>query len=296
MLNDQINYDIDLVKAILGPIVFFDLFEYPLTAFEIWNYLEKNIALEKIYFILEQLVASSNLINEKNGFYFLVGREEIVTIRQKRYNYSCTKIKIAKKFSYLFSLMPFVKVVAVANFIGDHNLKEEGDIDFFIITASRRIWLSRLFCTGLAKLLNRRPTAQKKKDRICLSFYVSEDHLNIFDLASFDQTIYLYYYLRGLMPIYNQNNIYSRFLIVNHVLSGNVVTDYSRHWLMIDWLEILAKNFQLKIMPLNLRQAINNSEGVYVSDSVLKFHLNDKRRYFTEKFNYNFNAILQKIN
>ena len=72
-------------------------------------------------------ITQFNQIAEQNGFYFLCGREAIVEIRQKRYNYSCAKLKIAKQFSRLFSYLPYVKVVAVANLLGDHNLKIEID-------------------------------------------------------------------------------------------------------------------------------------------------------------------------
>ncbi|MFA6514009.1 MAG: hypothetical protein WCT50_01795 [Patescibacteria group bacterium] len=294
MLSSQEQIEIDHRKRILEPIVFFDLFDYPLTAYEVWKYLNREIELLETISLLKKLV-SKEVINEKNGFYFLFGREEIVEIRQKRYNYSCAKIKIAKRFGRLFALLPYVKVVAIANFLGDHNLREDGDIDFFIITSAHRIWLSRFFCTGLTKLLNKRPTAKRKKDRICLSFYISEEHLNISDLASASQAPYWYYYLRGFMPIYDKDDNYSKFLIANGIsqgeFKGNILVDNISRWLLVDWLEMGAKKLQLKIMPTALKLAINNSDGVYVSDDVLKLHLNDKRRYFSEKFNSKINEI-----
>ncbi|HZJ40835.1 MAG TPA: hypothetical protein VFD16_01055, partial [Candidatus Saccharimonadales bacterium] len=212
MFSTSDNQELTM-KDILRPLVFLDLFDFPLTAYEIWHYLERPGSLTALNLILENI--SPEIISQKNGFYFLPGRANIVEIRKIRYNYSCAKIKIAKKFARAFSLLPFVKTIAIANFIGDHNLRTEGDIDFFIITSARRIWLSRLFCAGLAKLLNSRPTVSNKKDKICLSFYVSQEHLDIRDLVLNDNDPYFYYWLRGLLPIYDSDGSYRQFLAAN---------------------------------------------------------------------------------
>lgn len=294
MLNYLNNNQSELTAAILRPLVFLDLFDYPLTAYEIWRYAGKPESLEVFISALEQL--PSNIIQEKNGFYFLNGRDEIVDVRKIRYNYSCAKIKKAKRFARIFSLLPFVKAIAVANFIGDHNLRKEGDIDFFIISASRRIWLSRLFCAGLAKLLNSRPTAEKKQDRICLSFYVAQDRLDIRDLALGDNDPYFYYWRQDLLPIYSRENAFAEFLAAN---TGNhqenvPLAGRRNHW--IDGFEKMAKAWQLKIMSPALRAAMNNSDGVYISDSVLKLYLGDRRRLFAEKFKAKYDEFFQKIN
>ena len=102
-------------------------------------------------------------VGQKNGLYFLPGREEIITTRQKRYNYSNRKLKIARRFAAalrIFSERP-------CDLSGQHhwrdNLRDESDIDFFIITKPGRLWLSRLYCAGLTKLLGHRPTATEKR-------------------------------------------------------------------------------------------------------------------------------------
>ncbi|QQG52460.1 MAG: hypothetical protein HY931_04030 [Candidatus Falkowbacteria bacterium] len=292
MLSDNYNQKIS-TRDILDPLVFFDLFDFPLTAYEIWHYLDCRGSLAALTSSLEMI--DSKILGQKNGFYFLSGRENIVETRKIRYNYSCHKIKIAKRFARAFAFSPFVKTIAIANFIGDHNLRQEGDIDFFIITSARRIWLSRLFCAGLAKLLNSRPTAKKKQDKICLSFYISEEHLDIRDLALGDNDPYFYYWLRGLLPIYDSNNFYQQFLAANN-LSTDKFTAVSIQISWLDALEKIAKKWQLKIMSPGLKKAMNNSDGVVISDSVLKLYLSDRRRLFAEKFKSKYDELLKKIN
>lgn len=288
----------DLGEAILKTIVFFDLFDYPLTAYEIRENLDRSVELVDIFDILGQ---GTDLIEEKNGFYFLSGRAEIVITRQKRYNYSYRKIKIARRFVRLFRLCPFVRVVAVANSVGQYNLRDGSDIDFFVITAPRRLWLSRLYCTGLAKILNSRPTSQIKKDKICLSFYIATDHLDISDLRLSGGDPYFDYWRHNLILLYNKKRTYENFLFVNSLLAE---TDESQviaatdailpTGFFLNFLENIAKKIQLKIMPAALAAAMNNSDGVVVNDSVLKLYREDRRRFYAEKYGEKINKIFKK--
>lgn len=286
-------------------IAFFDLFEYPLTAYEIWNNLDKSVSLGQLVAILERGLKPGSetekfvFIQEYNGFYFLNGRQDTVTTRQKRYNYSCRKLVIARRFTRAFSWCPFVQTVALANSIGSHNLRDGSDIDFFIITAARRLWLSRLYCAGLAKILNSRPTAMTKQDKICLSFYISTEHLNLHDLQLSGADPYFDYWRRGLVLLYNKNKIYEQFLAVNQSAVNQSVRPSAENnqpsklpWLL--GLEIGAKNWQLKIMPPALRTAMNNSDGVIVTDSVLKLYQRDRRREFLEKYGKTLQEVFKK--
>ena len=49
--------------------------------------------------------------------------------------------------------------------------------------------------------------------------------------------------------------------------------------------EKLAEKFQLKIMPSGLKEIMNKDSRVIVNDKILKFHLEDKRVGYLDKFN-----------
>lgn len=297
-MTQEIKLDSPLEKAIVNVIAFFDLFDYPLTAYEIRENLNRSVALVDIFNLLGQ---RSDLIEEKDGFYFLSGRSEIVMTRQKRYNYSYRKIKIARRFVRLFRLCPFVRIVAVANSLGQYNLRDGSDIDFFVITAPRRLWLSRLYCTGLAKVLNSRPTVKIKKDKICLSFYIAADHLDISDLRLSGADPYFDYWRRNLILLYNKNRTYENFLLVNGLVTAidKVQITAAADAILptgffLNFLENIAKKIQLKIMPAALAAAMNNSDGVVVNDSVLKLYREDRRRFYAEKYGEKINKIFKK--
>jgi len=288
----------EIREAILKTIAFFDLFDYPLTAWEIQKNLLLPAKLGEIIAVLDQetdpeLVAEKN-IERKNGFYFLNGRAAIIDLRQVRYNYYYRKIKIARRFARLFGFFPFVRAVALANVIGDGNLRDESDLDFFIVTAPRRLWLVRLYCAGLAKVLNRRPTATDKKDKLCLSFYVSEERLNLEDLKLADQDPYFIYWRRNLVLLYNKDRTYERFLAANGLEEESVSTPVFGRNPWLDYLEKISKTWQLKIMPPLLKAANNNSDGVVINDQILKLYIRDRRRQYAEKYDCKIREIFKE--
>ncbi len=300
MSEFEIKQERRLKEAIIKVLVFFDLFDHPLTAYEIWMKLDKKWGLAEILdFLDKEILKPAAALSQRSGFYFLAGREEIIGIRQKRHNYGAEKIKIARRFARVFSLLPYVKMIALANSLGQYNLRAESDIDFFIISAPRRVWLTRLYCTGLAKLLNRRPNATGKKDKICLSFYVGADRLCLDDLRLQGEDPYFDYWRRSLVLLYNKDKTYEQFLEANGLSSDSMTVEAPTslgHNIFLDKLEILAKKFQLAILPSGLKANMNNSDGVVINDSILKLYQRDRRREYAEKYGNKINEILKEDN
>ncbi|MFA5130816.1 MAG: hypothetical protein WC467_00130 [Patescibacteria group bacterium] len=281
-MEDKTNIKKELKKI----IVFFDLFAYPLSAFELWQYSAKKFTLAEVIKVLDE---STGDIAQKNGFYFLPGRAEIVETRARRYNYSNRKYKSAERFIRVFKYLPFIKAIALANSIGAHNLRDGSDIDFFVISAPHRIWLTRFILASAAKFLHRRPTAINKRDKICLSFYVTTESLNLDSLQLPENDPYFFYWLRTLVLLYNKDKTYEKFLALNQIdeteseffAETENAAGKSR---LLDYLETIVKKIQLKIMSPALKAAMNNSTGVLVSDKVLKLYLIDNRAAYAEKY------------
>ncbi len=165
--------------AILNTIAFYDLFDYPLTAWEIWKYLPAKADYKDVLHALSDELAFGNRIGRKNCFYFIKGRSETVAIRSSRYRSADPKYKKAIFVASILKFLPWIKLIAIGNIIGAHNAKADSDIDLFIATARRRIFLARFFSTLLVKLLGWRPKEGDMRDKICLSFYVSEEAMNL---------------------------------------------------------------------------------------------------------------------
>lgn len=296
-------------KHMLSIIAFFDLFNYPLTAWELWRFgPTKQTYAENL-----QAIKEADL-PEQDGFYFLPDREQIVITKQERYNIADKKFKRALKIAWLMSRLPWIKLVALVNLIGAHNLRSEGDLDFFIVTQKNRLWLSRLIITAVLKILRLRPTAKKSRDAICLSFWVDEAHLNLGAFRLPDDW-YFRYWLAGLAPLYDRADIYKKLISANPWLSqalpnwqpakissrrillprcvGRVREGFEfpplakgevrRGSNIFNKLENLVKNFQWKIMPESLKNLANQDTRVVINEGVIKMHPVDRRKEFAEK-------------
>jgi len=295
----------ELEDAILKIVVFFDMFSYPLTAYELWRYLSVVAGFEETA-VAVQVLTNRSYLESRQGFYFLPGQEFLINTRKQRYHYTNRKLKIARRAVRLFRLLPTVKFAALSNLIGRHNLRDGSDIDIFIITKENRIWVTRLFCAGLMKLLRQRPTPAKKRDKICLSFYIDSNHLDLSMMADGDDDYYFHFWLAGLYPLYDAGAYHHQLMGANawlkkYLPNGDfVVNNHSyrespRYWLrprfvlkfwqiFCDFFENIFRALQMFIMPLALKEKANLDSRVIISQGVLKLYLIDRRREFTRRY------------
>lgn len=265
------------------------------------NEISKNINV-----LIEQ-----KLINEKSGYYFLHHKESNIKTRQQRAVIFDGKIKRAKKIARKLSYIPWIKAITVCNTLGYHNAPAASDIDLFIITNKDRIWITRFFVLSTLKFLRARPQlsrfgspAEKRKDKIDANFFISEASLDIKSLALKDD-IYLNFWIIQQIPLYDIDNTYTKFIAANVWLKKSLpnLTNYepdychqlknTSHWYtklvnslitnsLINLLELLARWLQLKILPQKLKAMANQSSGVIINNSMLKFHDQDRRAYFRD--------------
>jgi len=310
-MNKEPYFDdnIELSKAIVKTIAFFDIFDYPLTVLEIWKYIRSELPI-KFEIILEvlDLPDLKELIENKEGFYFLKNRSDIIKIRKARFNYTDTKFRRAIKIARLFKIIPWVKMIAIGNLIGSNNLRESSDIDLFIVTKEKRIWLTRFFSILMIKILGLRPVPGKSQDTICLSFFVSEQSLNLKNFLLTDD-IYFLYWLAFLTPIYDTQGTYEKFIKSNGWVSvalpnwspmkindwrnaGSGLPDFYSLFMdfLFGWSEGYFKRLQMKLFPTKLKRLMNQNTTVVVSDSVIKTHSNDRREEYRNNYKSRVNS------
>lgn len=301
----------DLEKSILKTIAFFDIFYYPLTITEIWKWLYKPQAKYSLFDIKQALENSSvlkNLLGSKEGFYYLQGSDHIYLRRKHNNNLAERKFRKAIYLTKIYRFIPFVKMVAVCNSLGYSNAGEKSDIDLFVIARHNTIWLARFFTILVVKFLHMRPTEDNKQDAFCLSFFIDEDHLNIINSRMGHDDIYYPYWISNLVPIYNSDGIYERFLEANKWYKdylpnsysnqfSKVVSDtkiskiFSRLFLFLihppffkRWIYNLYRRLQVRIIDKNLKSLINIDTRVIVNEQMLKFYSNDNRELFAKNW------------
>jgi hypothetical protein len=319
--------DINYIELfILNTVTYFDLFDYPLTLSEIHDYLFTggmkggNFSLLELEDCLKNSENLQKFITAQGGFYFLKNREIIIETRLKRYNLTNSKYKIAKRAVSIFKYLPFIKLVAVCNSLGMNNAKEESDIDLFIITAKNRIWITRLLLIAIIALLGLRPPKEKAKDKICLSYYITAEHLDLGDTRILADDIYLVYWLATLNNLYEREDYFNKFYQANLWLKS-----YLPNWQPVlpgyrrrlednffsrtlsglgeffgqkeygDYFDYLAKRLQQKFMSQQKKDvAVRHKNWVIIKDDILKFHVNDRREYYLDLFEQKINTALGK--
>jgi len=291
-----------LEKSILQTVTYFDIYRFPLTAFEVFTNLWQTPSGTNVIDIDNALTNLKNkeIIASRDGFFFLKKQtDDPMRLRRERYLIANDKIKQNLKYISLICRLPFVRAVFIANNLGYLNAPDDADIDLAIITATNRIWTARFFAAGLMKLLNKRPTARTQKNKICLSFFVAEDHLNLQSFA-YENDIHFTYWIKQFIPVYGDEALINRFFAANGWTNQslpNLLPIYPNgRWLIRtrgvlkkffeklfskstgSSLEKFIKRLQLKIMPRRLLElSVSNPKDVVISDAVLKFHDKDTR-------------------
>jgi len=303
---DFVNHKNDeFEEAIIKTLAYFNIFDYPLTAQEIYNYLwsphKSGFGQEETKRALENGIKK---IAEQNGYYFLAGRQEIVELRKQRQAVAQEKYKKAQKIVKRLSVLPYIKMIAVCNSLAFNNAREDSDIDLFIITAKDKIWTARFYANTLLQFLGLRPEEDDKKDKICLNFFISEDRLNLESLT-IDEDIYFVFWLNQLVPLYDERNFSDQLVAQNQwagkfLNSGLTKLDTSRMVKIsrrrriikrvnekinkFKIIEKLLRVFQMKIMPQKIIDKMNQGTDVIITDEILKFHYDDRRKEFRDRF------------
>lgn len=297
----------DLRMPILRTVVYFDLFDFPLTAVEIRRFLYfpggSPVSYEEISLELERL-ATEGKLEFKNGFYFLPGRSVILDTRQARYASSFKKYRRAEAFSKFFSFIPGVRLVAVCNTLAWRHSRPESDIDFFIITKPGHLWSARFVSTVLATLFRVRPAKNGAPDAVCLSFFASEDALDLRRLMIKDD-IYFPYWVISLVPLYDAGGVFDKFKKANDWILSILPNASFRDVLILKhgsgrvWPEIprIVENFLKKIQIRAFPEDINRkssafSTEVIVNDNYLKLHTDDRREFFRNAWTEQCNKII----
>ncbi len=273
-------------------LVFHDIFSYPLTEREL-----------KKFAWYDEFKDNKDVTNYENqaGFYFLPNKADNIKIRNNNFVISISKLRKAKRLVGWLRLLPSVKMIAICNSLGYLNASQTSDIDLFIITDKNKIWLTRFWLQSFLKFLRLRPFDRgHKQDSFCLTFFLSQENLDISNLQINKPDIYLIYWLTKLLPIYDPDNIYYNFFTVNgwfkKYLPHAEPIQLDSNWMVkktflsnlfflltLPIWEKLFKKIQWKLLPKDLKKIANHDTRVIVNDLVLKFHGQDDKREYYQK-------------
>ncbi|HPN54925.1 MAG TPA: hypothetical protein PLB52_03275 [Candidatus Moranbacteria bacterium] len=289
-MNSKLN------KHILATIIYYDGFDYPLTAFEIWKHMirtdyaddkktEMRISLAEV---MKQLKDEGLVyyIDNQNGFYFLKGRKNLVEKRIARNKISMGKMKNLRKAVWLLRCVPFVRMVGITGALAMKNAKLKSDLDLLVVLKKGKIWTGRTLVTFFLHILKKRRHGQKIADRVCLNFFITDESLEIItkDLYSASEYMFLFplfgfenfqrfqiknSWIKSIKPNYAITEIPPLKIITDSVFSRNL-RNFGEKILSFRWIEKTLKKAERKKIMQNPK---THQEGslIYANDDALVF-------------------------
>jgi len=282
------HIDTSARDSVLSAIAWFDVFGYPLTAVEAARYSTlfgpSSVSLDETI----RLLTDEGQINQQDGYYYIEGGESSTELRKRRFRLAGPKFKRARLVARLFGLLPSVRLVAVCNSLAVANAEEDSDIDLFVVCRPGTLWLTRLVLAAPLIVLRLRPTPTDQKNKICLSFFLSENALDLTRLHLAGDDPYMRFWTATLLPLYIDNVDNAR-QYLPQVPTGNKRSSIVCLYLPqkrtgIGRFEKLAKRLQMKQFPESIRSMANLDSRVLISDDILKFHVNDRREQYRDRF------------
>lgn len=263
--------------AVIKTLCYRDLFDYPLTEVELIQFLIDIPARPNdVRRALAQLVAERK-IEEKDGFYFLRGREEITRTRIRRGEISERKYVKAHRLTRLLRRVPWVKAVFLTGAMAVGNADEDGDFDFLIITAESRVWLVRLLTYVLFSLLRvkRKLGVETAPDRACLNMFLSEAALS---MPENEQNLFTAHEVFLARPLWAKEYLHQRFLGKNPW-----VKDYLPNVEVPDIKEDEKYKRQNANLPATIYRLLTNSFWTFIDFTVHQLQLYYMRKRKTRE-------------
>ena len=307
-----------LDKSVLATITYYDILDFPLTLLEVFRYLinlnraeNPRAALGEskgcpwIGGVLASLkeLEKKGLVEDREGFYFLKGRQKIIQERIKKSKIAEEKRKKAKKCVFWLQFLPYVEIIFASGSLALGHTDEESDLDVLVVAKKGRIWLARLLLILAASFLGVRRTKYEKiaPDKICLNHFITDGSLHIpfeslYNAQTYAHVTPLYYRSQIIVAkFYEQNKWVKKFLPNcdwpplfqfrtvktkwTFSVSKKIVEFILDFFRLSGTLEKLARKLQKSRIDTNLPGRIT------VSDEQLEFHPYSVEKDIVEKFN-----------
>ncbi len=187
-------------KAVLKTLIYADIFEFPLKAWEIHKWLiSKKCDLIGVEKALKRLLKKKKMIY-KNDLFALLGREALISKRKNTTEFTQQNLKKVKFIVGSIGLIPWVKMVGIC---GDWSMKKvskKDPVKLFVVTSKNKLRISKLIIetilTGIGK--------------IYLGQILEEEQLEYRE-----KNLYTAHGALQMQPIWQKDKVYTRYLNAN---------------------------------------------------------------------------------
>ena len=177
------SFPTQLHEHVMRTLLYYDIFGYPLNADEVYRFIGlAGIEGQAIHACLSTL--KNGKVIYQFGDLFSVNADKSLADRRKKGNAEAQKfLDLARKKAKLISRFPFVRGVLASGSLSKGYMDEKSDIDFFIITEPKRLWIARTLL-----VLYKRIFLFNSHKHFCVNYFVDEAHLEIEEKNLFTAT------------------------------------------------------------------------------------------------------------
>ena len=225
----------DLAREMTRCLLYFDVFSYPLLKEELFIYCGMQTGQEHAFGEAVSYLTRQGLVHEHEGYFMTGTRTDAVARRIRGNNRAASRMRTARRYARLISWFPFVRGVFLSGSISKGYMNKTDDIDYFIVTEPKRLWIARTLLTLYKKLF-----LLNSYRNFCINYFVDSKHLEVKDRNRFTATETVF-----LLPVFG-SAYYNTMLQTNGWVSryypvfrqnGDICRDTSP--LLKRWLEAL---------------------------------------------------------
>jgi len=161
----------DRLLTIIEPVLYGDIFDFPVTLDEVHRFCRLPISTEQLRLALADEQGAGRIVDEVDGFYVLRGREALVDTRRRRTARSRRAQRRARTLMRFVKYVPFVRGSLMTGSTATDNARQRDDLDYLVLVHPGRMWLvfgvlGTLQRLGLGRVL-------------CVNYYLSVDSLGL---------------------------------------------------------------------------------------------------------------------
>jgi predicted nucleotidyltransferase len=260
----------------LKVIIYFSIFKYPLTIEEIFSFSSAKVT-EDTERQLQKLI-ENNIVFKFGKYYSDINNEALV---QRRLNGNAMANGImpkALKRAKLIMSFPYVESVCISGGLAKGYYDNDGDIDFFIITKPKYLWLARTLLIAYKKLF-----LLNSKKHFCVNYFISSDRLKIAEQNKFTATE-----LVTLIPIYGKT-VFNAFVEEN-----SWALDFYPNKTINT--ELLSEGFKKPLWSRFLEVAFKHKLGYKLNNYLKKITLNKWKSKFKHLKKKDFEIAMKSTN
>lgn len=270
-------------EAILKTLSYSGVFEYPLSYYQLCNYLiSPNWFSGKQIRKAVRALTNEKLVSEKDGRYLLSSMEAIdVKERVRETEFS---LKRNRKVFETLRKIPWVRMIAVTGSAANYNNKRNSDLDLLFVTAKNRVWLTRGFVFLILKLMNKLPKNHEARE-ICPNIFMDENHLSWMKKK---RNLYVAQNIVSMQPLIDKEGIYFKFIGSNRWVKGyytnfkiNAVNKFlarsHSESILINMIEKIAMKVQTSYMKNKMTNEVANK-------NLIHFKKNDNSNWILSKY------------